>query len=200
MRTERDATVAAARHILETSTSRPDEICTAIVGIGKPYDAEVIRKHAVLVATYLDHPDHIVRHQAIWFLGSWGYLPEYASRVHDSARMDADVYNRAYAAKSLGSILRQEKDALLTKWLIAFVEDEQEEIDVRLSAYSGLLYAWNRPDSFAFLLGEKKISEVDSDFLTQLQRWIQGEAAMPTITPKRGVIRSLIHAIRGGLI
>ena len=200
MSTERDAARTVARNILETHTAKPEEVSSAIVGIGKPYDAQVIGAHAALVATYLDHPDHIVRHEAIWFLGSWGHLPEYASRIHDSAHMDADVANRAYAARSLGSILKQEKDPVLTQQILAFVEDEQEEIEVRLSAYSGLLYAWNRPDKFAFLIGENTISEVDREFLIHLYAWIQGKTEMPPVTPSRGLLRSLLNAWRNGLI
>lgn len=198
---ERNASIAAARQLLEAGvTAEPDEICRAIVGIAKPYDAHVIGASAALVATFLDHPDPSVRHEAIWFLGSWGHLPEYASRIHGTACMDSDVYNRAFAAKSLGSILKQDKCSALTKLILAFVEDEQEEIEVRLSAYSGLLYAWNMPDDFLFLVGEKTISEVDPEFLTELQAWIQGKAEMPLVTPPRGVLRSLIHSWRAGLI
>ena len=183
MTDERNAAIASARQLLESEGSAErDEICGSIGVIGKPYDANVIQAHAALVAAYLDHIDHVVRHQALWLLGSWGHLASYAARIHDAAHSDPDIYNRAFAAKGLGSILRQEKDPALAKNLLAFIEDEEEEDEVRLSAYSGLLYAWNRPD-FAFLTGEKTISEVDSKFLLQLHAWIQGEAEMPPTTP-----------------
>jgi len=201
MTSERDAAITAARQLLESGVAaKPDAICKAIVGIGKPYDTQVIGAHAALVATYLNHSDHVVRHEAIWFLGSWGHLSEYASRIHDSAQMDPDIDNRAYAAKSLGSILKQEKNPVLTKRMLAFVEDGQEEIEVRLSAYSGLLYAWNRPDDFAFLMGEKTISEVDPEFVAQLHAWTQDEAEMPPVIPPRGLFRSLFQAWRASLI
>ena len=71
---------------------------------------------------------------------------------------------------------------------------------MRLSAYSGLLYVWNRPGDFAFLIGEKTIAEVDPKFLTQLHGWIQGKADMPPVTPPIGLFRSLVWAKRAGLI
>jgi len=198
MKAERNAAIIAARRSLESRAAEPKEICAVIVGIGKPYDAEVIRSHAALVATYLVHDDNVVRHQAIWFLGSWGHLPEYTSRIDYTANMDPDVYNRAYAAKSLGSILKHAKDASVTRSLLAFVEDEQEETEVRLSAYSGLLYAWNRADSLAFLIGDKAISDVDREFLNQLHAWTQGQGEMPHVTPPRGLFHSLFQALKTG--
>jgi hypothetical protein len=45
--------------------------------------------------------------------------------------------------------------------------------------YPGLLYAWNRPGDFAFLVGETTIAEVDPEFLAQLHGWIQGKAEIP---------------------
>jgi HEAT repeat protein len=198
---ERNAAITAARQLLESDVAAErDEICGAIGVIGKPYDADVIQAHASLVAAYLDHADHVVRHQALWLLGSWGHLQRYAAHIHDAAHGDPDLYNRAFAAKSLGSILKQEKDPALTKHILAFVEDEKEKSEVRLSAYSGLLYAWNRPDDFAFLTGEKTISEVDPEFMTQLHAWIEGKAGMPPATPPRGLLRSLIRACRADLI
>jgi hypothetical protein len=198
---KRNVVITAARQLLESGVAAErDEICRAIGVIGKPYDADVIQAHAALVATYLDHADHVVRYQALWLLGSWGHLQGYAARLRDAAHVDPDVYNRAFAVRSLGSILKRDKDPALTRHILAFVEDEKEENEVRRSAYSGLIYAWNRPGEFAFLTGEKAISEVDREFLTQLHDWIQGKAEMPPPTPPRGLLRSLIRAWRAGLL
>jgi len=199
MKIERSSAIADARHVLESHAAGSEQICKAIVGIGKPYDEEVIAAHAALVAMYLDHSDHVVRQEAIWFLGSWGHLPSYASRIYEAAQMDPDIHNRAYAAKSLGSILRQQKDASLAKHLLDVVEDEHEEIEVRLSAYSSLLYAWNKADVFAFLIGEKAISEVDRNFTSQLQAWIQQQGEMPQVTRPKGIFHSLSHEWRTAL-
>lgn len=201
MTNERIAAITAARHLLESNASVDSEqICSAIVCIGKPYDSEVIEALAAIVGKYLDHPDHVVRHQAVWFLSSWGHLPEYASRIRDAACMDSEVDNRAFAAKSLGSILKLTKDPSLTRNLLAFVEDERETVEVRSSAYSGLLYAWNRDEAFAFLLGDKAISEVDREFIMKLHGWVQGKMEMPPVNPSGGVLRSLFHAVRADLI
>ena len=200
MKADRISAIADARHVLESRAAPPENICTAIVSIGKPYDAEVITAKAGLVSMYLDHSDHVVRYNAIWFLGSWGHLPAYASHIYKAAQADQDVQNRAYSARSLGSILRQQKDASLTKHLLNLVQSEHEVMEVRLSAYSGLLYAWSRADAFAFLIGEKAISDVDRTFISQLQAWIQQQGEMPQVTRPRGIARSLFHAWRTGFL
>ena len=101
MTNERDAAVTAARQLLKSEIpAESGGICRAIGVIGKPYDADVIQVHAALVATYLDHADHVVRYQALWFLGSWGHLNGYAARIHEAAHGYNDVYNRAFAARA----------------------------------------------------------------------------------------------------
>ena len=190
---DRVAAIKHARNLLELENADAKQICAAIGTIGKPYDAAVISTHAALVAKYLIHPDHVVRHQAIWFLGSWGHLSEYEPLIQERAFTDSDVYNRAYAALCLGTLLKHKKDSAPARVLLTFVEDENEEMEVRLSAYSGLLFAWNRSESSAFLLSGRSLSEKDQEFLTDIHAWIEGQGEMPHIIPPKGIVRSILH-------
>jgi hypothetical protein len=198
MTRERNNTIKAARHLLESGTTESNKICHAIVEIGKPYDSKIIAEHASLVATYLNHPDCLVRHEAIWYLGSWGHLPEYVPQLLAAADGDLDPDNRAFATRSLGTILRHKKDRSLTGYLLDVIDNEREEADVRLwsYSYSGLLYAWNRPDDFAVGINARPISEVDQDFVDQLKKWTRNEGEMPPITPRKGILASLFNAWR----
>ena len=196
MRSERQNAVATARHLLEAGTADSGQICHAIVEIAKPYDAEIIKQHAPLIASFLDHPDSLIRHQAVWYLGSWGHLPTYVSQIVHAAENDPDSDNRAFAARSAGSILKHHKKRDLAELLLRLVEDDQQETEVRLSAYSGLLYAWNRPDDFGFLTVDKTLADVDRDFVAKLHAWTCNEREMPPVTPRRGILSSLFHAWR----
>jgi hypothetical protein len=200
MNKERLTAITTARNLLEARVTEPEQICRAITQLGKPYDAQVIEEHASLVSTYLDDPDHVVRYQAIWFLGSWGHLSTFAEQILVAARTDPDTSNRAFAVQSVGSVLKHVKDPLLTKQLVEFVDDQKEDLEVRLSAYSGLLYAWNRPDAFVAAITNRPKSSIDRDFVEQLHLWIRNEQQMPLVTPPEGIFKSLIHAWQSGLL
>src|SRR5262245_43131907 len=78
-----------------------EEIGPAIVKLAKPFDHDRITAAREVVASYLEHPDAWVRHEAIWFLASWARLPEYRPHVLQAFRTDPDADNRGYAALCL---------------------------------------------------------------------------------------------------
>lgn len=113
------------------SPSDVETICSAITRLGKPFDAMQMKRAAPLVYKYLHHEHFLVRYQAIWFLGSWGALPEYLSQVIDSARSDEEIDNRAFAARCAGQILKSQHDSNAAKALFQMATDEAEEPNVR---------------------------------------------------------------------
>jgi hypothetical protein len=86
------------------------EIGSAIVKLGKPFNKERILAAKDVVAAYLNHADAWVRHEAMWFLTSWGRLPEYQAALVHALRCDPDVDNRAYAASCLGTLRKGSKN------------------------------------------------------------------------------------------
>src|SRR5260370_18784441 len=69
------------------------EIGPAIVKLGKPFDPEKILTAKDVVATYLNHEDDWVRREAMWFLTSWGRLPEYRPALIRALREDPHLDN-----------------------------------------------------------------------------------------------------------
>lgn len=177
-----DAMTWEEAYSLLASTERnldSEAICTAITRLGKPYEEQQVRRAAPLVHKYLHHDSHLVRHQAIWFLGSWGKLYGYLSSIIQSAQSDADDYNRAFAARCAGIILESHRDAEASKALLRLAIAEGEEPDVRIAAYGALLCAsfgkagWNRAREFE-PTGSKSVADFDLAWLMSLPQWIDG--------------------------
>ena len=167
------AILADARKELESDT-----ICAAITRLGKPYDEQQVKLAAPLVSKYLSHENHVVRYQAIWFLGCWGKLREYLASVIQSAQSDADFDNRAFAARCAGQLLKSHHDAKAATVLLHLATAQEEVSEVRLGAYSALLYAFwgeaarNRAREFE-PTGNKSVSDFDLSWLASLPQWIQ---------------------------
>jgi len=156
-----------------------EAICSAITRLGKPYDKQQVCRAAPLVQKFLHHDSHIVRYQAIWFLGSWGKQPEYLSCIIASAQSDADVDNRAFAARAAGTLLRLQRDARAIQALFDMATDEEEAEDVRMAAYGSLLYVYYgetaRSQSQNFSpAGNKSVADFDRAWLAFLPQWIEG--------------------------
>ena len=115
------------------------EIGSAIVKLGKPFDPEKILAAKDVVAAYLNHEDDWVRHEAMWFLGSWGRLLEYQPALVHALRHDPFVDNRSYAATCLGRLRKGSKNLEAVRALKEAVEDGQEDELVRKEAYASLL-------------------------------------------------------------
>jgi HEAT repeat protein len=165
--------VRGACDLLESKAATPEQIIQAIVQIGKPLDETVVKKTAALIASYLHHDDFLVRYQAIWFLSSWGRLPEYISEVIKAAKQDPNVDNRAFAARSAGLVLKKQKDKAALQSLAAMVEDQNEEPEVRTAAYSALLRTWNKREARDFEpMGDKSVEDIEVAWLERVKAWI----------------------------
>ena len=159
--------------------SAPETICAAITTLGKPYDEVRVRQVAPLVSTYLHNEDFVVRYQAVWFLGCWGKLPEYLPLVVECAQRDEELDNRAFAARCAGQILKTHPDSNAIKALLRMATDGGEESDVRVAAYSALVYAFYGTDGKSRArefepMGGKKVSDFDTSWLATLPQWIEG--------------------------
>jgi HEAT repeat protein len=156
-----------------------EAICAAITRLGKPFDEVRARRAAPLVSTYLHHEDFVVRYQAIWFLGCWGKLHEYLSLVMESAESDVELDNRAFATRCAGQILKTHPDANAIKALLRMATDQGEEPDVRVAAYSALVYAFYGADGKWRArefepTGGKAVSDFDTSWLGTLPQWAEG--------------------------
>jgi hypothetical protein len=173
-----------AHSLLSQGEKRSDSetICAAIARLGKPYDEVRVRRAGPLVSTYLHHEDFLVRYQAIWFLGCWGKLLEYLSLVVESAQSDAEMDNRAFAARCAGQVLKSDRDVDAINALLRMATNETEEPDVRVAAYSALLYAFYGADGKSRArefepMGGKLVIDFDLSWLGSLPQWVDGLAA-----------------------
>ncbi|HWZ46290.1 MAG TPA: HEAT repeat domain-containing protein [Candidatus Saccharimonadales bacterium] len=143
------------------------EIGSAIVKLGKPFDKEKILAAKDVIAGYLNHEDDWVRREAMWFLTSWGRLPEYQPALIHALRCDPDLDNRSYAATCLGRLRKGSKNLEAIRVLKEALEDGQEDELVRKEAYSSLLeIVKDQPEDFR--IHEKQLSDVDWDWVRSL--------------------------------
>jgi hypothetical protein len=166
-------------------TSHPDVICAAIARLGKPFDTVQIHRAGSVVSQYLYHDNFLVRYQAIWFLGCWGKLVEYLPLIIQSAQSDAEMDNRAFAARCAGQILKSHQDANASSALLRMAISEEEEPDIRLSAYSALLYAFYGTDATSRArefepTGNKSLADFDLTWLKSLRKWAGEVPLKPT--------------------
>jgi hypothetical protein len=146
------------------------EIGPAMVRLAKPFDPDRIHAAREVVASYLDHPDDWVRHEAMWFLTSWGRMSEYRPQLLQALRHDPDLDNRSYAALCLEHLYRGERNAEVEASLAAVVLDEVADLEVRLSAYGALLEIVKQESGWDFRTDERDLAEVD-------WAWVRGFAA-----------------------
>jgi hypothetical protein len=145
----------------------PQEIGSAIVKLGKPFDRGRILAAKDVVAAYLNHENYWARHEAMWFLTSWGRLPEYQPALVRALRHDPFVDNRSYAATCLGRLRKGSKDLEAIRALKEALEDDKEDETVRKEAYGSLLeIAKNQPEDFR--TDEKQLSDIDWNWVSSL--------------------------------
>jgi hypothetical protein len=144
------------------------EIGSAIVKLGKPFDQERILAAKDVVAGYLNHADAWVRHEAMWFLTSWGRLPEYQPALVHALRHDPDVDNRAYGASCLGTLRKGSKNPEAMMALKEALEDMQEDELVRKYAYRSLLEIVKNDPESSFSPNDKQLSDIDWDWVRSL--------------------------------
>ncbi|HWZ46192.1 MAG TPA: HEAT repeat domain-containing protein [Candidatus Saccharimonadales bacterium] len=137
------------------------EIGSAIVKLGKPFDQERILAAKDVVAAYLNHADAWVRHEAMWFLTSWGRFPEYQPALVHALRHDPDLDNRAYAASCLGTLRKGSKNPEAMRDLKEALEDAQEDELVRKYFYRSLLEVVKNDPVTDFSLNDKQLSDID---------------------------------------
>lgn len=145
----------------------PKEIGSAIVKLGKPLRQKRILAAKDVIAPYLDHEDNWVRHEAMWFLTSWGGLHEFQPALISALKHDPFVDNRSYAAICLGRLNKGRKNAEAIAALKAAVEDNQEDGLVRKDAYCALLAIVKNQsvDSSAY---DRQLSEIDWGWVSSL--------------------------------
>jgi hypothetical protein len=137
----------------------------AIARLGKPLDADRMATAKDVVAGYLSDSEALVRHEAMWFLGSWGRFREFAPQFESILAHDPDGDNRCYAAICLGRLFEGTKDSRITELLADWVRRGDQPEQVRLTCYAGLLLvqrgAEGRSTSDAFYLGDNALGDVD---------------------------------------
>jgi hypothetical protein len=146
----------------------PQEIGSAIVKLGKPFDQERILAAKDVVATYLNHEDAWVRREAMWFLTSWGRLPEYQPALLHALRHDPDVDNRGYAATCLATLNRGSKNPQVIAALKQALEDNQEDELTRKYAYRSLLEVVKGEPTSDFSPNDHKLSDVNWEWVKSL--------------------------------
>jgi len=144
------------------------ELGSAIVRLGKPFNKDNILAAKDVIATYLNHEDAWVRHEAMWFLTSWGRLPEYKSALTHALQNDPVPDNRAYAASCLGVLCKGGKNPEGIKALKSTVENQQEDELVRKYAYRSLLQITKTDEVTAFSPNDKQLSDIDWDWVSSL--------------------------------
>lgn len=144
------------------------EIGSAIVKLGKPFDQKRILVAKDVVAPYLNHEDDWVRHEAMWFLTSWGRLAEYQPALIHALREDPFVDNRSYAATCLARLQKGTKNPEATRVLKEAVENTQEDELVRKYAYRSLLEVVRNDPGPDFDAADQQLSDIDWDWVESL--------------------------------
>lgn len=147
----------------------PEQIGHAIVKLGKPFDKERILAAKDTVALYLDHDDW-VRHEAIWFLTTWGKLKEYQPALIRALRTDRNSDNRSFAATCLGRLQNGTGDGEAVAALKYAVEDESLDELERLHAYGALLGVVKGISDLGYAPHERKLSDIDWKWVGSLSQ------------------------------
>ncbi|WP_035347061.1 HEAT repeat domain-containing protein [Edaphobacter aggregans] len=134
---------------------------------------------APLVSQYLHHSNHVVRYQAIWFLGCWGRMSNYLDQIIQSAETDPDLDNRAFAARCSGLILKSHQNPAAMRALLRLVNNENGSADLRCAAYSALIYGYYGENGAKAAhefdpIGTKSIADFDIAWLTSVANWVDG--------------------------
>jgi HEAT repeat protein len=146
---------------LKSRTVPKQEVGSAIVRLGKPFDRARILAAKDVVAAYLNDPDDWIRHEAIWFLTCWGRLKEYQPAVIAALLHDSEPDNRSFAATCLGRLQEGTGNHDAASALKAAVENQAEEALVRLYAYGALLQVARGVSDTSFDPHDHKLSDID---------------------------------------
>jgi HEAT repeat protein len=163
--------VRAWDQLLEALTNKAiptEEIGSAIVKLGKPFNKNRILTAKDIVAQYLHHEDSWVRHEAMWFLTSWGKLVEYQPSLIFALKNDPDLDNRSYAASSLGILQRGSSNQQAIAALKESLNDDRQDELVRKYAYRSLLQIARNDSGSGFSPHDKKLSDIDWRWINSL--------------------------------
>jgi HEAT repeat protein len=166
----RNQTWEDVRHRLKNREIPTEEIGSAIVKLGKPFDRTKILAAKDTVALYLDHTDSWARHEAMWFLASWARLKEYQPALILALRTDPEPDNRSYAATCLGRVQEGTGDRDAIAALSGVVEDENEHQLVRLYAYEALHQVVEGSAGPNYSPHEHKLSDVNWAWVRSVSR------------------------------
>ena len=161
-------------HALLSNRQIPRQsIAHTIVMLGKPFDKDRIYKAKDAVLQHRDHEDAWIRHEVLWFVGSWGRLQECLPILIHAMHNDPFEDNRAYAARSIGTVMRGTQDSLAIKELLSVLKNQSEKTTVRLDAYRGLLLTVKgesaEHEANHFPWSEKDLSDVDWHWVSHLE-------------------------------
>jgi HEAT repeats len=157
---------------LRSGTIPPGQIHTAIVRLGKPLDRRKIEKAKDAVSAYLEHPNPWIRHEALWFLGSWGRLREYEPQIIKALRFDPDEDNRSFAAFCLGTLEAGRNDPKVLRALKDVVLEPNEAEIVRVNSFAAMLEVAgrkiDRSEFFALQTGARGLSDIDWQWVNKI--------------------------------
>ena len=159
--------------MMEQGDIPENSIVRAIVRVAKPYDDARLARAKHIVARYLHHPDSLVRHEAIWFLGCWGKFKDYLPNLLEALFGDPDPDIRGFAATCVGVLDRGAKNSAAIGALVDVIRNECEDADVRLKAYSGLLDVADlktmpNDERFKYAIGEKGLEHIDWNWVNSI--------------------------------
>jgi hypothetical protein len=154
-------------HDLQHRRVPSESVHTAIVRLAKPYDEQRIWRAKDVVAYFLNDNDPWVRHEALWFLASWGRLTEYEPQAVEMMLHDPFEDNRGFAANCLGILRAKHGEGGTLDVLRVVVLNEREAEQVRVKAYAAMrkIAGGDAPlslvDLFDFEIGGKRLHDID---------------------------------------
>jgi HEAT repeat protein len=144
----------------------PDRILEALGNVSKG-DVENL---ASAIAGLLDHEDADVREEAARALFVVGKNSEYRSQAMDLLRYDLDVAVRsaaAYGAAATSSPATRDGDVEV---LVSIIRDNNENVEVRRSAYEALLILFRRTSFPAMNQVFNPLQDIDWQWLDSVSR------------------------------
>ncbi|MGH9521406.1 MAG: HEAT repeat domain-containing protein [Terriglobales bacterium] len=146
----------------------PDDVARAIVVLAKPFDEYRISAAKEAVAAQLSHDDAWVRHEAVWFLGSWARLHEYKSAILNVMEHDPDADNRGYAASCIGVLARGSHDQESVEHLKTLLMNDHEDPLIRQYAFRSLLQVAGDERGDIYSPHDQALTDADWQWVKQL--------------------------------
>lgn len=142
---------------LESGRLSDSEITALVQDFSKEEFAEAIPS----IEGLLDHPNAIVRQNALEALESTFGKTSRIDRIAEMMRHDPDEDVRASAANALGNLSGSGTAPEIRKALASVVKNNQEAEDVRMAAYESILAMDNIPYSDRPNPVSRELSDID---------------------------------------